>query len=140
MAGSAVWAAVCMLVLPLGIAVTVLDQQEDSRLADGPVVPGVVVDEPVPIVDRGQPLRVAFTTSRGQRVELNIEKYLEPRRRKGQSINIQYAYAGSEVLAREAGWQPDFWSRYFILCLGIAGALAGTSILIISVRRTVPAT
>jgi hypothetical protein len=104
-------------------------------LAGAAVVRGVVVDEPVPLIDRGQPLTVTFTTSRGERIEMTIEKYLVPRRSKGQSIDIQYAYDGDEVLAREAGWEPDFWSRCLHLCMGIVGAVAGTAVLLNSSRR-----
>ncbi|WP_133786181.1 hypothetical protein [Kribbella sp. VKM Ac-2571] len=129
------WALVAMVMLPLGLLITSLDRDEDRLLADAPVVSGVVVAEPVPVVDRGQPLTVSFTTQRGERVELNIEKYFEPRRTKGQSIAIQYAYDGDEVVAREAGWRPDFWSRYLYLCMGIVGALTGTTILLVSSRR-----
>jgi hypothetical protein len=99
------------------------------------VVTGVVIDEPVPLIERGQPLTVAFTTLRGERVEMTIEKYLVPRRSKGQSIAIQYAYDGEEVYAREAGWEPDFWSRYLYLCMGVVGAVSGSTILIVSSRR-----
>jgi hypothetical protein len=115
--------------------VTSFDHAEDRLLADAPVVSGVVVDEPVPSIERGQPLTVAFTTSRGERVEMTIEKYLVPRRTKGQSIAIQYAYEGDEVFAREAGWEPDFWSRYLYLCMGIVGAASGVAILLVSSRR-----
>jgi hypothetical protein len=132
------WALVGMVMLPLGLLITFFDREEDQLLANAPVVSGVVVAEPVPLIDRGQPLTVSFTTSRGERVELNIEKYFEPRRTKGQSIAIQYAYDGDEVFAREAGWRPDFWSQYLYLCMGIAGALTGTTILLVSSRRRRP--
>ncbi|WP_432937270.1 hypothetical protein ACQPXM_24745 [Kribbella sp. CA-253562] len=126
---------VCIALLPVGVLITSFDQDEDQLLANAPVVSGVVVDEPVPLIDRGQPLTVSFTTSRGERVETTIEKYLVPRRNKGQSIEIQYAYDGDEVFAREAGWVPDFWSRYFYLCLGIVGGVVGTAVLLTSSRR-----
>ncbi|MEU8223439.1 hypothetical protein [Kribbella sp. NPDC048915] len=126
---------VLLALLPLGIWITIFDRDEDDLLADAPVVTGVVVDEPVPIIDRGQPLTVSFTTSRGEHVETTIEKYLVPRRSKGQSIDIQYAYNGDEVFAREAGWEPDFWSRYGYLCMGMVGAAAGTAVLLTSSRR-----
>ena len=125
-----------MALLPIGAFISYLDQWEDRLLADGPVVAGVVVSEPLPIIDRGQPLTVAFDTSRGQRVEMTIEKYLVPRRKEAQAIQIQYAYDGDEVFAREAGWEPDFWSRWFYLCLGVAGAVAGSGILIANRHRT----
>jgi hypothetical protein len=122
--------------LPLCVLGTYLDHAEDRLLADAPVVVGVVTAEPVPILDRGQPLTVSFTTSRGERVEVNIEKYLVPARKKGQAIEIQYAYDGDDVYAREAGWYPDFWSRWFYLCFGIAGAFIGSMVLIVSFRRS----
>ncbi|GAA1619677.1 hypothetical protein GCM10009789_86740 [Kribbella sancticallisti] len=129
------WALVCISLLPLCLWITSADQAEDRLLADAPVVTGIVVDEPVPLIERSQPLTIAFTTSRGERVEMTIEKYLVPSRTKGQSIEIQYAYDGDEVLAREAGWEPDFWSRYLFLFMGIAGAVAGVTILIVSWHR-----
>jgi hypothetical protein len=126
---------VLVALLPLGIWITSFDRDEDGLLANAPVVTGVVVDEPVPVIERGQPLTVSFTTSRGEHVEMTIEKYLVPRRTKGQSIDIRYAYDGDEVFARETGWEPDFWSRYGYLCMGIVGATAGTAVLLTSSRR-----
>jgi hypothetical protein len=126
---------VSITLLPLGILITSFDHVEDRLLSDAPVANGVVVEEPVPLIERGQPLTVAFTTSRGERVEMTIEKYLVPRRTKGQSIAIQYAYDGDEVFAREASWEPDFSSRYLYLCMGIVGAISGVAILIVSSRR-----
>jgi hypothetical protein len=126
---------VCIALLPLSIRITSFDQDEDHLLANAPVVAGLVVDEPVPLIERGQPLTVSFTTSRGEHVEMTIEKYLLPRRNKGQNIDIQYAYDGDEVFAREAGWEPDFWSRFGYLCMGIVGAAAGTATLFTSSGR-----
>lgn len=129
------WGLVCIALLPLGIWITTFDRDEDQLLADAPVVTGVVVDEPVPLIDRGQPLTVSFATSGGEQIKMTIEKSLVPRRNEGQSIEIQYAYDGDEVFAREAGWEPGFWSRYLYLCMGIVGAGAGTAVLISSSRR-----
>jgi len=134
-AGS-LWPALALVaLLPLGIFISYSDQWEDRLLVDGPVVTGVVTGEPLPLIDRGQPLTVAFKTYRGQRVEMNIEKYFVPRRGEGQTIAIQYAYDGDEIFAREAGWEPDFWSRWFYLCIGVAGAAVGSGILIVNWRR-----
>lgn len=129
------WSLVCIALLPVGVWITSLDRDEDELLTNAAVVTGAVVDEPAPLTERGQPLTVSFTTSRGERIEMTIEKYLVPRRTKGQSIAIQYAYDGDEVLAREAAWEPDFWSRNLYLCMGTVGALAGTVVLVNSSRR-----
>ena len=92
-----------MALLPIGAFISYLDQWEDRLLADGPVVAGVVVSEPLPIIDRGQPLTVAFDTSRGQRVEMTIEKYLVPRRKRRRPSRSSTRMTGTRSLRVRLG-------------------------------------
>jgi hypothetical protein len=130
-------AVTLILLAPLCAWITYDDHHIVELLSDGPITTGTVIEVSEPILVRATHyVRVEFTDQRGERVQLNVERYLEPNREVGQTIEIQYArYDDDEYVAREVGWEPNFRQRWGYLFMGGAGASVGIYLLVSNIRH-----